>query len=85
MRDVAFSPARRPHYEQDDAVENPKTLMPRLPVGHTVVFARQQVAIKELFQVGKINPVLPQIETALRFVPNAHEPIVDAVVYTRKA
>ena len=61
-----------PHDEQGHAVEHPDALVAFFAIGFSRVFAGEQVAIEEPFQIGKVNTMILQIRPTLALVPSVH-------------
>jgi hypothetical protein len=69
---------RRPDQEDDAALPDAQALKPELSKDFAIVFHSDHRGIEDGFQVSKIDPVLPDVSLALRFVPGDHSQIVDA-------
>lgn len=81
--------ARRPRHEQGNAVEHTDALVARLAVSFPGVLAGDEVAIEKTLEICEIDAVIPQVASALGFIPGASSrvlmrQIVDALAYTSK-
>jgi len=66
-----FAP-RGPHDKKGDAVDHSDALKSAFVVCLSFVFASQEVAIKERFQIGEVDSMLIKIDLPLRFIPRDH-------------
>ncbi len=57
MRYVAFFAARGPDHEKGNAIEHPDALVAALSIAVSLVFPRQQVALKESPDICEVNAV----------------------------
>ena len=61
-----------PNQEDDPSTPHSQALQSQFPVGFAIIFNRDHRKVESVFKFSKINVVLLEIESSLRFVPGDH-------------